>query len=630
MGAPPAAGLVGRGRRVSRGRLALVAVRRSAEVRHDADMTDAIVVLPCRAVLFDCDGVLVDSDAAVQHAWTRWAVSYRFDPAEVTSVVHGRRSADTVAMLVEPDARTEALATIDAVREIEDVDKVTAIPGALDLITTMPPAVWAVVTSGTTPLATARLKAAGLPVPAVLVTADDVENGKPAPDGYLAAAAALGVRPRVTVVLEDSASGVESARAAGVGAVVGVGDRALETDAGRRGARPSGAVLGTAPASQPLRRSAETRGWSPPSPPPSDTSHAIRHLRRPRASRRPSARGPRRTARGRRDRLGLVRLGVGRRPRRRLVGRRTSTQAACRAAPSATYSPGGGHEHRAAEDGGRDPAHRLGPARRRRPAGPARRPRPARAARRGRRRARTACPRPRPGPGAPASTVVSGEAVQRAGGVRPVRACARPRGRAPAPARRRPAGADSASSDSSSWSTPSSARGRVEHPGGVERARPAAGSGRWRRRSRRPMPDGSAAGDVGDGERPSRRCRSRRPRRRAGADAERGGRVVAGARPEQRAAGVPPGRARAARAPAGSAASRPKRAARAGRGRYVAGRRRPVAGAAGVAAVGDAASSRSPAPAQPPGQPVVRQADRGRRGRPRPARARRASAAWSR
>jgi sugar-phosphatase len=88
-----------------------------------------------------------------------------------------------------------------------------------------------VVTSGTTPLATARLNAAGLRVPAVLVTADDVENGKPAPDGYLAAAAALGLRPQVTVVLEDSASGVESARAAGVGAVIGVGDRALATDA---------------------------------------------------------------------------------------------------------------------------------------------------------------------------------------------------------------------------------------------------------------------------------------------------------------------------------------------------------------------------------------------------------------
>ena len=193
-------------------------------------MTDDIVVLPCRAVLFDCDGVLVDSDAAVQHAWARWAVRYRFDPAEVTSVVHGRRSADTVDMLVEPHVRTEALATIDAY-EIEDVDKVTAVPGALELITTMPPAVWAVVTSGTAPLATARLNAAGLRVPPVLVTADDVENGKPAPDGYLSAAAALGVRPQVTVVLEDSASGVESARAAGVAAVVGVGDRALETDA---------------------------------------------------------------------------------------------------------------------------------------------------------------------------------------------------------------------------------------------------------------------------------------------------------------------------------------------------------------------------------------------------------------
>jgi sugar-phosphatase len=186
--------------------------------------------IACQGLLFDCDGVLVDSDASVRRAWSRWARSYGLPPDEVTQAVHGRRSADTVALLIEEDRRAEALARIDRY-EVEDAATVTAVPGAEALLRSLPGPVWAVVTSGVAVLARARLAAAALPEPTILVTADDVAAGKPAPDGYLAAAGALGLPAAQTVVLEDSGAGVAAARAAGVGAVVGVGARALATDA---------------------------------------------------------------------------------------------------------------------------------------------------------------------------------------------------------------------------------------------------------------------------------------------------------------------------------------------------------------------------------------------------------------
>jgi sugar-phosphatase len=188
------------------------------------------LALPCGGLLLDCDGVLVDSDASVDRAWSRWAHRYGLPADQVGAAVHGRRSEDTVRLLIAEHARDEALATIDRY-EVEDAASVTAIPGAGDLLGPLPPWVWAVVTSGIRPLARARMAAAGLPDPPVLVTADDVTRGKPAPDGYLAAAALLGVPAGESIVLEDSAAGVAAARAAGVRLVVGVGRRALDTDA---------------------------------------------------------------------------------------------------------------------------------------------------------------------------------------------------------------------------------------------------------------------------------------------------------------------------------------------------------------------------------------------------------------
>jgi sugar-phosphatase len=186
-------------------------------------------ILRCKGILFDCDGVLVDSDASVMSAWTRWAEDLGLVPGRVTAMVHGRRSADTVTELVAEPDRADALKRIDRY-ELEDAATVKAIPGAVELVASLDPARWAVVTSGTRELATARLDAAGLPRPRVLVTADDVGHGKPHPEGYLAAAARLALAPPETVVVEDAASGIDAARAAGVAAVVGVGRSELTAD----------------------------------------------------------------------------------------------------------------------------------------------------------------------------------------------------------------------------------------------------------------------------------------------------------------------------------------------------------------------------------------------------------------
>jgi sugar-phosphatase len=181
-----------------------------------------MTLLRCDAVLFDCDGVLVDSDASVFSAWARWAIDFGLDPDHVTAQVHGRRSADTVAALLPRQQWAAATERIDRY-EVEDAAAVRAVPGAVDLLRAVP--AWAVVTSGRRELALARLEAAGVPVPPVLVTADDVARGKPDPEGYLAAAAALAVNPARAVVLEDAAAGIRAARAAGVSAVLAVGDR---------------------------------------------------------------------------------------------------------------------------------------------------------------------------------------------------------------------------------------------------------------------------------------------------------------------------------------------------------------------------------------------------------------------
>ncbi len=191
-----------------------------------------VVNLLAEILLFDSDGVLVDSDASVNDAWSEWADHYHLPTAQVLEMVHGRPARQTVAHWLAEPQRQEALALIVHL-ELATASSVRAMPGAIESVSSLGPHRWAVVTSGTSELAAARLAAAGIPRPPVLVTADDVENGKPAPDPYLAAARGLGRSASTAVVFEDAPAGVASARAAGVGAVVGVGrdTRRLDVDA---------------------------------------------------------------------------------------------------------------------------------------------------------------------------------------------------------------------------------------------------------------------------------------------------------------------------------------------------------------------------------------------------------------
>ena len=200
-----------------------------AERYDGAAVVDAgAVIVPARGLLFDADGVLVDSDESIERAWLRWAHRWDHDPAAVLAGIHGRRSDDTVALLVDHADRARALADIDRY-ELEDVGTVTACPGAAELLASLPAGRWAVVTSGKRALAGARLTAAGLPLPSVLVPADEVPRGKPDPAGYLAGAAGLGLPAGDCVVLEDSPAGITAGAAAGA-VVVGVSERALASD----------------------------------------------------------------------------------------------------------------------------------------------------------------------------------------------------------------------------------------------------------------------------------------------------------------------------------------------------------------------------------------------------------------
>jgi mannitol-1-/sugar-/sorbitol-6-phosphatase len=172
------------------------------------------VKIQCRAVLFDLDGVLVDSTAAVARVWTVWALKHGFDPDTVVRMAHGRTSLATIRELL-PTADHNAEDRDVERREIEDVDDVVPLPGALELLCSLPEDRWAVVTSGTRPLAEVRIRVAGLPLPKHFVTASDITHSKPHPEPYVLAAGSVGFSPRECVVIEDAPSGIHSGKSAG-------------------------------------------------------------------------------------------------------------------------------------------------------------------------------------------------------------------------------------------------------------------------------------------------------------------------------------------------------------------------------------------------------------------------------
>lgn len=168
----------------------------------------------CLGVLFDLDGVLVDSTPAVARVWAKWAAEHGFDAEDTVRRAHGRPSLSTIRELL-PNVDQAAENQKVERAEIEDLEGVVPLPGALQLLAALPGGCWAIVTSCTRPLAEARIRAAGLPLPAGLVTAHDVERGKPDPEPYTKGAMRLGLAPADCVVVEDAPAGIRSGKAAG-------------------------------------------------------------------------------------------------------------------------------------------------------------------------------------------------------------------------------------------------------------------------------------------------------------------------------------------------------------------------------------------------------------------------------
>ena len=184
----------------------------------------------CSALLFDNDGVLVDSHAAAKAAWDIWATEFSpgYDLDKANNA--GRRAEDMVRELVSSDLFTVANNRINSLEQ-DTAYMTVPLAGAKELLGSLPKGVWTICTSANPNLGRARLEAAGLPIPEELVTGDDVKQGKPHPDPYLLGAKNLGFDPMDCVVFEDAEAGVISAIEAGVGLVIGVGERAKNSAA---------------------------------------------------------------------------------------------------------------------------------------------------------------------------------------------------------------------------------------------------------------------------------------------------------------------------------------------------------------------------------------------------------------
>lgn len=176
--------------------------------------SDAMTEIRCAALLFDLDGVLINSTPAVARVWRRWAVEHGFDPEQVVARAHGRPSLTTVREYL-PNADHAAENREVERREIEDLEGVVPLPGALQLLASLPEDRWTIVTSCTRPLAEVRIRAAGLPLPKKMITSNDITHGKPNPEPFLKGASVLGFPPADCVVLEDVPAGVRAGKSAG-------------------------------------------------------------------------------------------------------------------------------------------------------------------------------------------------------------------------------------------------------------------------------------------------------------------------------------------------------------------------------------------------------------------------------
>ncbi|WNY86292.1 sugar phosphatase [Leclercia adecarboxylata] len=168
--------------------------------------------MQCKGFLFDLDGTLVDSLPVVERSWCRWADRHGIDHQDVLNFIHGKQAITSLRHFLQGKSEAEIQAEFTWLEQVEatDTDGITALPGAQALLRHLNEAglPWAIVTSGSVPVAHARHKAAGLPLPEVFITAERVKRGKPEPDAFLLGAELLGLAPEECVVVEDAAAGV--------------------------------------------------------------------------------------------------------------------------------------------------------------------------------------------------------------------------------------------------------------------------------------------------------------------------------------------------------------------------------------------------------------------------------------
>ena len=185
-----------------------------SKVKSRAATKPGMTAIRCSGVLFDLDGVLIDSTPAVTRVWRQWALEHGFDPNEVVARVHGRPSLTTIREYL-PNADHAAENKEIERREMQDADGIITLPGARELLLQLPAARWTIATSCTRRLAEVRLRAAGLPVPERIVTSSDVTMGKPHPEPFLKAAEKLGFPGSECIVVEDVPAGIRAGKAAG-------------------------------------------------------------------------------------------------------------------------------------------------------------------------------------------------------------------------------------------------------------------------------------------------------------------------------------------------------------------------------------------------------------------------------
>lgn len=188
-------------------------------------------LIQTRALLFDMDGTLIDSRVLVERIWKRWCDEHGLDWHVVLPRLHGVRMLDSVRMFATPGMDVDAVYKRLYNEEVNDVDGIVPIPGALDLLAALPPETWTIVTSADTTLATVRLGAAGIVPPPRMVTGEIVTEGKPHPEGYLLGATRMGAAPENCLVFEDACAGIDAGRAAGARVIAIAGDHPEEIDA---------------------------------------------------------------------------------------------------------------------------------------------------------------------------------------------------------------------------------------------------------------------------------------------------------------------------------------------------------------------------------------------------------------